>query len=295
MIILISLIFLASFFLFACNTKPDRKTGFLPNNTQKADQEVSINGQVDEPIPWSEKSKLEKLKQRYGTPRLMAAYRATLPDPIFNEAYNIKLAADTLAGTVVQPGEVFSQTERLAPYSREKGYKEGPAYSNSRVVPAVGGGVCKIASFLYNVTILSNLPVIERHPHSMPVPYVPTGQDATVTTGVHDFKFKNNTKGPILIWADKIGKTLYMAFYGQEKPPRIIWGHKTIEEYPFETVTYYNSLLSQGKKKVVLPGAKGVKVRSWINIKRNDGTYERKDLGVDYYSPFPRIIEQGTK
>ena len=35
----------------------------------------------------------------------------------------------------------------------------------------------------YNVAVLSNLKIIERHNHSMPVPYVPYGQDATVAYG----------------------------------------------------------------------------------------------------------------
>lgn len=36
-------------------------------------------GAVGEPLPWSGSPKVEKLKEQYGTPVLMAAYRASLP------------------------------------------------------------------------------------------------------------------------------------------------------------------------------------------------------------------------
>ena len=89
-----------------------------------------------------------------------------------------------------------------------------------------GGGVCKIATTLYNLAVLSNLEVIERHNHSMPVNYVPYGQDATVAYGVKDLRFKNTTENSILIWAEMIGNRLYMGFYGSEKPPKVIWNHE---------------------------------------------------------------------
>ena len=38
----------------------------------------------------------------------MSAFQTTLPDPLPGEEYNVALAADLLAGTVVKPGKVFS-------------------------------------------------------------------------------------------------------------------------------------------------------------------------------------------
>ena len=53
-----------------------------------------------------------------------------------------------------------------------------------------GGGACKIATSLYNLVVLTNQEVIERHNHSMPINYVPYGQDATVAYGVKDLNLK---------------------------------------------------------------------------------------------------------
>lgn len=254
--------------------------------------EAPPGGAVREPLPWTGNKQVEALKKKHNTPLLMAAYRARLPDPIMDEAYNIDLAAKMLAGTVVAPGEVFSMNRRLGPYTRERGFKNGPMYAGNRIVPAVGGGVCKIASLLYNVVILSDLQVVERHPHYMTVPYVPPGQDATVAYGAYDFRFKNTSGGPILIWADMVGDTLYMAVYGQKRPPLVTWHHETLSRSKFWTRVQYNPSLPPGTEREVIPGHEGVVVRSWLTIKTADGKIIRRDLGTDCYRACPRVVER---
>jgi vancomycin resistance protein YoaR len=164
-------------------------------------------------------------------------------------------------------------------------------YVGNRIVPSVGGGVCKIASLLVNVVVLSDLQVVERHPHSMTVPYVPPGQDATVAYGTYDFRFKNTSGGPVLIWADMVDDTLYMAFYGQKKPPPVTWRHETLSRSQFRTEMIYNPSLPPGTEKEIIPGQEGVVVHSWLAIKTEDGKVTRRDLGTSYYQACPRIVE----
>ncbi len=186
-----------------------------------------ISGGAVDNLPWVEDIEFLKAQKENGANILMAAFctifTSSLPG---GEQYNVQLAADSLAGTVLFPGEVFSQNKVLGPYTKEKGYKEGQSYAGSNITTTIGGGVCKIASTLYNVSILNDLEIVERHNHSMPVPYVPYGQDATVAYGVKDLKFKNNKDFPILIWAKAIDNRLYIGFYGKEKAPKIQWNHK---------------------------------------------------------------------
>lgn len=149
-----------------------------------------------------------------------------------------------------------------------------------------------MASTLYNVAILSNLPVVERHPHSMPVPYVPLGQDATVNTGVADIRFKNDRPTPILIWAQGVDNRLYVAFYGQEPAPVVEWHHEILEKYSTRVVYRHNPSLPKGSEKIVVQGMDGALVKSWITIKNGDGTTIVKQLGVDSYKPLPTVVER---
>lgn len=171
-------------------------------------------------VPWEANKEFIDSKAKNQTPVMMAAYRTVLRDPLPGEEENVHLAARSLAGTVIKPGEVFSQNSKLGPYVESRGYKKGPTYMGTTLTTTIGGGVCKIASTLYNVTILSNLLVEERSAHSMPVPYVPYGQDATVSYGNKDYRFRNNTNHPIMIWSQGVDNILYIAFYGNSTPPR---------------------------------------------------------------------------
>lgn len=250
---------------------------------------------VNLPMPWETSPEFQMAISKAGTHIRMASFTATLHDPLPGELFNVGHAAKLLSGTVIQPGEVFSQNQTLGPYTLGKGYQKGPTYSGNRVITTVGGGVCKIASAAYNVVRLSNLQVVQRHNHSLTVPYVPPGQDATVYYGSRDFRFRNNTAGPVLLWARTYGNTLYMALYGQQVPPRVTWQHQVLKELKTHTIYQYKPGLAPGTEVVAAPGQDGIIVRSWITVEHFNGKVEKKDLGRNYYAPSPRIIEKGPR
>ncbi|MGE5454779.1 MAG: VanW family protein [Methylocystaceae bacterium] len=246
-------------------------------------------------LPWENDSDFLAAKEKYGATMLVASFCTVLKDPLPGEESNVHLGAKYLKGTVVEPGVIFSQNRKVGPYSWGRGFKLGPAYLGSAVKSCVGGGVCKIASTLYNVTVLSNLPVIERYPHRMPVPYVPYGQDATVSYGNKDFKFKNTTDTPILIWAQGVDNRLYMGFYGQSKSPKVEWHHQWLKTYATRKIYRANYQLPKGEEKVMVEGMDGGVVKSWVTLTLADGTKSEKSLGKSYYDPLPYIIDVGKK
>lgn len=244
-------------------------------------------------LPWentprfNEQIAAQKMKIR------MAAFQTVLPDPLPGEESNVALAADFLAGQIIKPGQIFSMNLTIGPYSKARGFRDGPAYYGAEIIKVTGGGVCKIASTLYNVITLTNLKIIERNPHSMPVPYVPPGQDATVSSSDKDFRFMNNSSEPVLIWADTRSNTLYIGIYGRTKPPKVTWHHKILNRKPFRTFYRKNQNLKPGEERTVIPGADGLVVKSWLTIQYRDGRTEHNNLGVDNYNPLPQVIEKG--
>lgn len=107
------------------------------------------------------------------------------------------MAAKAINRTLLKPSSIFSQKSSYWTLYRRRGYKTGSSYAGENIVMTEGGGVCKIATTLYNLAVLSDLEIIERHYHAMPINYVPYGQDATVAYGVKDFRFKNTLCGNI--------------------------------------------------------------------------------------------------
>ena len=249
-----------------------------------------VSGPSEE-VPWAQDEAFMEKSSSNGTTVLMAAYRTVLRDPLPGEEFNVHLAADMLAGKVINPGQVFSQNGAIGPYIMEKGFQKGPTYIGSTLTTTIGGGVCKIASTLYNVTALCNLEIVERHAHSMPVPYVPYGQDATVAYGVKDFKFRNNTAAPIMIWAKGVDNILYIAFYGSQQAPKIEWKHEVLETRKAPKNTKINPQLNEGEEKIILEGMDGAVVKSWLHVIDSEGTKVRY-MGVSDYKPMPYIIEK---
>ncbi len=255
-------------------------------------QERMYSGPVNR-VPWEKDPEFLKAQEENNTFVMMAAYRTVLPNPLPGEEANVHLGAKYLRGKVIKPGEVFSQNFAVGPYSQWRGFQEGPVYLGNQLSRTTGGGVCKIASTLYNVAVICNLPVVERHAHSMPVPYVPYGQDATVNYGAKDIKFTNNLSHPILIWSQGVGNNLYVALYSNSKPPQVKWHHKVLKIQKAHKVYKNNWSLPEGEEKLLYPGMDGALIKSWVTIEDKDGKPEIKQMGSCWYSPMPHIIEKG--
>ncbi|MBU5312260.1 VanW family protein [Tissierella carlieri] len=268
------------------NSEPE----FMINKRNERYDIPEVSGEVSN-MPWRNDKEFLKAKDKYDTHTLIAGFCAVLKNPLPGEEYNVSLASQKVKGQVIKSSKIFSQNSAIGPYTKLRGFREGASYIGGNIIMTEGGGVCKIATTLYNLAVLSNLEVIERHNHSMPVNYVPYGQDATVAYGVKDLRFKNTTENSILIWAEMIGNRLYMGFYGSEKPPKVIWNHE-VSNVTTPPVKYIkNENLKQGEMKTVLGGMDGATVKSTITIFYNDEHYIIKNMGISHYEPLPKVIE----
>lgn len=250
---------------------------------------------IDDRLPWEPEPAFVELRERYGARVRMGAFATTLPDPLPGEDHNFARAAEIVAGHVIEPNQVFSMLQVIGPFNASKGFREGPVYVDGQIVRGMGGGVCKMATTLYNVAILADLPVVARRNHSMLVPYANPGQDATVSSRGVDLKFKNDTGYPILVWAQAIDYTLYVAFYGQRTPPEVTWHHDVLQVQERPIIRRLNRQLARGEEKVVIPGSEGIAVKSWLELRYSDGRVVNRNLGIDWYRPMARVVEYGPK
>ncbi|HEY8910190.1 MAG TPA: cell wall-binding repeat-containing protein [Desulfosporosinus sp.] len=164
---------------------------------------IKLNLTVKEPIVETKTS-----------PELIAQYSTHLDSSQVNRTENVRLAAKALNEKLLAPGERFSFNESVGERTVEAGYKEAMVIVGNAYEPGLGGGICQVSSTLYNAVSLAHLEILERHPHSLPVVYVPTGQDATVSFGILDFKFRNST-AYLLIRSFLEGNTLTFRLYNK--------------------------------------------------------------------------------
>ena len=153
---------------------------------------------------------VDALKEQY---RELASYE-THTTNIAVRNKNVSLAADSINGTIVQPGEEFSYNDTVGQRTKAKGYGEAGAYLNGEVVQEVGGGVCQVSTTLYNAIFRSGIKSTERTSHTFAPSYVTPGLDATVSWGGPDYKFVNNSPYPIGLFAHYENRKVRAAVYG---------------------------------------------------------------------------------
>lgn len=226
---------------------------------------------------------------------LLASYTTTFDPTLVNRAYNISVAAAALDGLLVAPGDEVSFNEIVGPRSQEAGYKDAPIILNENLVPGLGGGVCQVSSTLYNAVLLANLEVTERVNHSLPVPYVPLGRDATVVYGAVDLKFVNTTPSYIYLKAPVRGSRITIKIYGNTRYKRRVEIYtKTVKVFEPKKKYEQDPNLEAGKEVVKQAGKRGYRVETarWV---WNNGAVTREALPVSLYKPRDEIVAVGTK
>jgi len=149
----------------------------------------------------------------------LAEFTTRFPAHKQNRTTNLSLALSRLRGAVVLPGEVFSFNHEVGERTHKGGYRIADIFANHEIVPGIGGGVCQVSTTLYGAVRRAKLKVVERHRHSLPVPYVPLGQDATVAYPRRDLKFLNNTPNALYVEGWVVGSALTVQLWGNRGAP----------------------------------------------------------------------------
>ncbi|MDI3476544.1 MAG: hypothetical protein PWQ59_69 [Thermoanaerobacterium sp.] len=214
-----------------------------------------------------------------------------------NRSENLAVAAKAINGKLLMPGQIFSLNKTLGPRIIQNGYKEAPVIIGNKLVPDIGGGVCQVATTLYNAALRADLKIDERYHHTFPVGYVSPGQDATISGDVLDLKFENPTKYPIYIESYISGNNFVVNFYGYNEDPgkRIDIYSEIVETYEPKVTYVDDPTLPEGDLKVDVEKHTGYKVNTYRLIYENNVLLKKEFLYTDIYKPVDGVIKRGTK
>ncbi|MNK37345.1 Vancomycin B-type resistance protein VanW [compost metagenome] len=233
---------------------------------------------------------LDKLKSQ-GIQRKISEFATGLASSKAGRRHNIDAAARVIDGMLLAPGDVFDYAKVIDQAEARYGFKPAPVIVQGRLVPGIGGGICQISSTLYNAAIQAGLGIVERRNHSLPVSYLPKGQDATFAKGFINFRFKNTTSHYILIKATLIMDNLNIKLFG-DIPSNISYrlDSRTVKVLPIPQKFVKNNTLALGEQEVIQQGKIGYIVETY-RIKYVDGVIaETRKISRDTYSPQPTII-----
>lgn len=222
---------------------------FNKAEAQKLWDAAELGETVEIPLELTEPERTtEYVESRLFADDLGETVTTSLAGSTQNRITNVQLAAASIDGIILAPGEQFSYNDALGERTTERGYKAAGAYSGGQVVQEVGGGICQVSSTLYYAALLANLQIDVRTCHYFPVGYLPAGLDATVSWGGPEFKFTNNRNWPIKIEAsvDTAKNTVSVHIVGTDEDGSYVqmtyatWLVYGNSEYP-ETATGYKA------------------------------------------------------
>ena len=210
---------------------------------------------------------------------------------------NIQVASDRVNGTLLMPGESFSTSDTIKERTKENGYELAAEYINGGTAEAYGGGVCQVATTLYNAVLRAELQVDERHNHSMLVSYVEPSFDAAISWGVYDFRFTNNLTYPIYIATSCDGSTMTYTIYGKEDRPsnrKVEFTNEIVSYIEAETIENEDPALPVGT--VLKSGKNRAECTSYLvkKVYINNELTDTVKFAKDHYNMTHRVVTTGT-
>ncbi|MDQ2800929.1 MAG: VanW family protein [Armatimonadota bacterium] len=146
----------------------------------------------------------------------------------------VRRAISIIDGTIVPPGGIFSVDKVVGPRDPAHGFNgKGHVFVDGHMELQSGGGMCQVATTIFNAAMLANLKIVERHQHVRTVPYVDPGRDATIYHGQKDFKLQNSTDAPLYISYRTNRSHAIVSLFGKGVPGRkvrLIASHRRLGE-----------------------------------------------------------------
>ena len=210
---------------------------------------------------------------------------------------NLTLACRAINGTVLNAGEVFSFNGVVGERTSGKGYLPATVYVGTESQEQLGGGICQVASTIYDAALYAEMEIISRACHTFFVTYVPGGLDATVYWGALDFSFRNTTEYPVRVNAWVSGGQVHITLDGTKTNDHVVKLSSTrLSTTPYSTVYVHDNSKPKGYEKETTYPYTGYSYEAYQYIYDGNGTLlETNYLGTSTYSKRDRVITLGPE
>ena len=120
-----------------------------------------------------------------------------------NRRHNLELAIRSLNNRLILPGGAFSLSQQLGEPTEAAGYRAGPVFVKGHVLKDTGGGLCLIATNLYQLFLYAGCRILERHNHSIDAygedRFYALGEDAAIAYSTKDLAIRNPFNDKMLL------------------------------------------------------------------------------------------------
>lgn len=212
-----------------------------------------------------------------------------------NRNHNIRLAAQLLNNSVAQSnGGKWSFNATAGNCNEEAGFLPAGAISGDEYIDEAGGGICQVATTVFNAVYDGGYPMVSRMNHTLYVASYPAGRDAAVSYPDLDFVWRNDTSSDVLLRTSTTETSVTVTLYGVD--PGYTVETETgewIEGKKFETKTTVDETMAPGTSVTKTAGTNGMEITVVRTVKAKDGSVVRQDSFRSIYSPVNEVIVKG--
>lgn len=232
----------------------------------------------------------------YGVVEKVSTYTTEYTADDKNRNTNIHLAAELLNNSVAKAnGGTWSFNETAGECNEEKGFKGAGVIVDNQTVDSVGGGICQVATTIFNAVYDAGYPVVTRHNHTLYITSYPSGRDAAVSWPDLDFVWKNDSNSDVLVTSSYTDTTVTFDLYGidpgyEVKTEEGKW--KKGEKY--KTITEKDDTLAKGTTYTKTSGWNGSEITVKRLVYNSSGKLLRTDEFESIYSPRNEVVVKGT-
>ena len=209
---------------------------------------------------------------------------------------NIHLAADLINYSLIEPGGIWSFNGTAGECTAARGFQQATAIVEGEYVDEIGGGICQVATTVFNTILESGMPVVERSNHGFYLIAYPAGRDATISWTWPDLKFENETGNWMLLTMSYTDTSITCTLWGTDPGYRVEFESSGfLNRTDFQTKKIDNPDLPKGEERIKQEGVRGRTIFVTRFVYNEKGELIHKTDFRSVYEPETEIIEVGTK
>lgn len=210
---------------------------------------------------------------------------------------NISLASEFLNNSICKAnGGTWSFNETAGEATADKGYKGAGAIVDGEYSDAVGGGICQVATTVFNAVYEAGYPIVKRYNHSLYIASYPKGRDAAISYPNLDLVWENNTTSDVLLQMSSNDSSVSAKLYGVDPGYEVTTTYGDWQEgEPFKTVYKNDPTRKQGTETVQTTGTNGSQISIERIVKDSSGSIIDQSTFTSVYRPKDKVILRGTK
>ncbi len=208
---------------------------------------------------------------------------------------NIHTAADLLNNSICKAGEKWSFNDIAGEATEDKGYQNAHAIVSGSYSDAIGGGICQVATTVFNSVYLAGYPVPKRYNHTLYIESYPKGRDAAIAYPDMDLVWQNDTSSDVLLVMSYTSTSVTCTLVGVSPQYQVSTEYGEWQAGQTYSTTYKtDDTLASGKEYVESTGVDGSSITIVRTVKDRSGNVLHTDEFTSNYSPKNKVIVKGT-